>query len=67
MTCVQIPALYTGWTFFHIDLLLKLYCWHVEKTEINKKEAGNGPLKKIQSTSALTGLTKLHQNQVAIP
>ena len=38
--CVLILAPYTGWTFFHIDLLHKLYCLF-EKTE-NKQKRGWG-------------------------
>ena len=42
--CFRIPVLYTGWTFFNIDLLSKLYCLF-GKTENKQKEAGVGPLK----------------------
>ena len=38
---VRIPALYTEWTFFHIDLLLQLYCLF-EKTKNKQKQAGVG-------------------------
>ena len=33
-------ALYTGWTFFHIDLLQKLYRCLFEKTEKTKASQG---------------------------
>ena len=41
----RIPAPYTGWTFFHIDLLYNLDCLF-EKTENKQKEAGVGPFNK---------------------
>ena len=38
---VQIPAQYTGWTFFHIDLLSKLYqCLFEKKTKKTKRGRG---------------------------
>ena len=44
---VQIPAQYTGWTFFHINLFKS--CSDV-KTENKQKEAEDGPflMKKIE-------------------
>ena len=39
---VQIPALYTGWTLFHIHICCKI-CNVFEKNKINEKEARVGP------------------------
>ena len=36
---VRFPALYIGWTFFHIDLLSKLYVC-LKRPNINQKAAG---------------------------
>ena len=47
---VQIPALYTGWTFICIDLLLKLHCLP-EKTKNKRKMAGVGHFKKNNEAS----------------
>ena len=40
---VQIPALYTGWTFFTYLFVVKLY-YLLEKTKINEKESGGWPI-----------------------
>ena len=50
---VQIPVPYTGWTFFHIVLLQKMYCL-LEKTENKQKEARVGPFlsRKRQTSTA---------------
>ena len=38
----SIPALYTGWTFFHIFAVVIIIMF--EQTKINEKEAGDGQL-----------------------
>ena len=43
---VRIPAPYTGWTFFTFNCCENCNVLF-EKTKINEKEAGYGPLKKI--------------------
>ena len=43
-SCVQIPAPYTGWTFFTF-FVAKIKCLF-EGTKINEKEVGDGPFKK---------------------
>ena len=44
---VQIPALYTGWTFFRILLCSKNLQCVLQKTKIYEKEAGDGPFKTV--------------------
>ena len=40
--CVQIPTPATGWTFFTLICCIYLYCL-LEETQINEKEAKDGP------------------------
>ena len=51
---VQIPALYTGWIFFHIPICCKI-CNVFEITKINEKEAGVGPILKSFSRENANG------------
>ena len=44
---VRIPALHTGWTFFHIPIFAVKICnVCLKRPKINEKEAGVGPFKK---------------------
>ena len=57
---VWIPAPYTGWTFFHIKLLLKnaTFVWKWQK--INKKRPGIGPFKKYIEYWSASRLRRLN-------
>ena len=45
--CVEIPAPYTGWTFFHIKYVGKIVMILRKRPKINQKEAGYGSILKM--------------------
>ena len=53
MPWVGIPALYTGWTFFHIRICCKI-CNVFERTKIREKDAGVGPFLKRLATNQMS-------------
>ena len=66
---VRIPAPYTGWTFFTFNCCENCNVLF-EKTKINEKEAGYGPLKKYFKTAAPNArffLSTLNGKSLCVP